>query len=154
MDKPGTALLVMGCPEVPTQTSVVLYLANKLNKAGIDVTVAGTDAALKLTKVADPEGFYIKKLVDVDETIAEMAEKKADFDLVFAFMHSDAGVVYAATIAALSQAKVFALVFGKNAEALAGTIEFPAEKVVAKATHNPTPLKNKLDKVLQQQVIA
>jgi hypothetical protein len=36
------ALLVMGCPEVPVQMSIVLYLSHKLSKAGYDVTVAGT----------------------------------------------------------------------------------------------------------------
>ena len=48
------ALLVMGCPEVPVQMSMVIYLAHKLSHAGWDVTVAGTDAAVKLLKAADP----------------------------------------------------------------------------------------------------
>jgi hypothetical protein len=41
-------LLMMGCPEVPIQTSIALYLSHKLTNLGLDVTVAGTDAATKL----------------------------------------------------------------------------------------------------------
>jgi hypothetical protein len=144
----GKALLVMGCPEVPVQTSIVLYLSNKLQKSGVHVTVAGTDAALKLMKVSDPEGHYIKDTVDLDQCIADLAEKRYDFDLCFVFMHSDAGMTYGATMSAISKAKIYAVIFGKNADALAETVEYPAEKIVAKATHNPTPLKNKIDKVI------
>jgi len=74
----------MGCPEVPVQMSVVLYLSNKLNKSGRDVTVAGTDAALKLLKVADIEGHYVEKTMDVDQCIADIVEKKINFDCCFA----------------------------------------------------------------------
>ncbi|MHC1610798.1 MAG: DUF1890 family protein [Candidatus Methanospirareceae archaeon] len=41
-------LLLLGCPEVPVQTSIALYLASRLKNAGMDVFVAGTDAALDL----------------------------------------------------------------------------------------------------------
>ncbi len=142
------ALLVMGCPEVPVQMSIVLYLSHKLSKAGYDVTVAGTDAAVKLLKVSDPESYYVQKTVDLDQLIADIVEKKIDFDLCFTFMHSDAGMTYGATFSAISMAKLYAVVFGKNAEELAKTIDYPAEKIVAKATHNPNPLKNKIDKVI------
>ena len=141
-------LLVMGCPEVPVQMAIVLYLSHKLSREGYDVTVAGTDAANKLLKVSDPEGHYVQNVVDLDQTIVDLVEKRINFDYCFAFMHSDAGMTYGATISAISQAKLYAVVFGKNAEALAETIEYPAEKIVAKATHNPNPLKNKLDKVV------
>ena len=142
------ALLVMGCPEVPVQTSMVIYLAHKLDKAGYDVTVAGTDAAVKLVKAADPESHYVKKTTDVDQLIGEIVEQKIDFDISFAFMHSDAGMTYGATFSAISKARPYAIVFGKNAEDLAESIDYPAEKIVAKATHNPNPLKNKIDKVV------
>ena len=142
------ALLVMGCPEVPVQMSIAIYLAQKLRKAGYDVTVAGTDAAVKLLKVADFDSYYVQKTVDLDQLIPEIVEKKIDFDLCFAFMHSDAGMTYGATFSAISKAKLYAVVFGKNAEELAKTIDYPAEKIVAKATHNPNPLKNKIDKVI------
>lgn len=145
----GKALLVMGCPEVPVQTSIVLYISNKLQKAGFHVTVAGTDAALKLMKVSDPEGHYIKDTVDLDQCIADLVEKRYDFDLCFVFMHSDAGMTYGATMSAISTAKLYAVIFGKNAESIAESIEYPAEKIVAKAVHNPIPLKNKIDRVIK-----
>ena len=143
-----SALLVMGCPEVPVQMSMVIYLTHKLTRSGWDVTVAGTDAAVKLLKAADPDGYYVKKTVDLDEMIADIVEKKVDFDACFAFMHSDAGMTFGATFSAISKARLFAVVFGKNAEALGESIDYPAEKIVAKATHNPNPLKNKIDKVI------
>jgi hypothetical protein len=148
IEEKGKALLVMGCPEVPVQTGIVLYLTNKLQKAGFQVTVAGTDAALKLVRVSDPEGHYIKNTLDLDSCIADLAEKRYDFDLCFVFMHNDAGMTYGATFSVLSRARLYALIFGRGAEALAETIEYPAEKIVAKAVHNPMPLKNKIDRVI------
>lgn len=56
-------LLMMGCPEVPIQTSIALYLSHKLTQSGFDVTVAGTNAATKLLKISDSDGYYAKKLV-------------------------------------------------------------------------------------------
>ncbi len=147
MSQGKKALLVMGCPEVPVQMSMAIYLSHKLSRAGYDVTVAGTDAAVKLLKAADPESYYVQKTVDIDQIIGDIVEKKIDYDLCFAFMHSDAGMTYGATFSAISQARLFAVVFGKNAEALGESIDYPAEKIVAKATHNPNPLKNKIDKV-------
>ena len=63
-------------------------------------------------------------------------------------MHSDAGLTYAATMSAISCAKMYAVIFGNNAESLSDAVDFPAEKIVAKAVHNPIPLKNKIDKVI------
>lgn len=143
------ALLMMGCPEVPIQTSIALYLSHKLTNMGFDVTVAGTDAATKLLKVSDSDGYYAKTLVDLDKTLEDIIEKRKDFDICFAFMHSDAGMTYAATMSAISQAKLFSIVFGGHAEDLAETIEFDCEKIVAKAVHNPVQLKNKLDKIIE-----
>jgi len=148
MSEGKKALLVMGCPEVPVQMSMVIYLTHKLTRAGYDVTVAGTDAAVKLLRAADPEGYYVQKTADIDQMIGDIVEKKTDFDLCFAFMHSDAGMAYGATFSSISRAKLYAVVFGKNAEALAESIDYPAEKIVAKAVHNPNPLKNKIDKVV------
>ena len=147
MSEDKRALLVMGCPEVPVQMSMVIYLTHKLKKSGWDVTVAGTNAATKLLKVADPDGYYVQKMVDLDRLIADVVEKKYDFDICFAFMHSDAGMTYGATFSAISQARLYAVVCGKNAEVLAESIDYPAEKIVAVAAHNPAPLKNKIDKV-------
>jgi hypothetical protein len=63
-------------------------------------------------------------------------------------MHNDAGATYAATVSAISRAKMHAVIFGKNAEELADTVNLPGEKIVAKAVHNPIPLKNKIDRVV------
>ena len=139
----------MGCPEVPIQTSIALYLSHKLTNLGFDVTVAGTGAATQLLKVSDSDGYYAKKLVNLDNTLEDVIEKRMDFDICFAFMHNDAGMTYAATMSAISQAKLYSIVFGRNAEALAETIEFDCEKIVAVDVHNPIRLKNKLDKVVE-----
>jgi hypothetical protein len=143
-------LLMMGCPEVPIQTSIALYLSHKLTNSGFDVTVAGTGAATTLLRVSDSDSYYVKKLVNLDKTLEDVIEKRADFDICFAFMHNDAGMTYAATMSALSEAKLYSIVFGRNAEALAETIEFDCDKIIEKAAHNPVQLKNKLDKVLEE----
>jgi hypothetical protein len=142
-------LLMMGCPEIPIQTSIALYLSHKLTNLGFDVTVAGTDAVIKLLKVSDSDGYYVKKMVDLDKTLEDIIEKRMDFDICFAFMHNDAGMTYAATISAISQAKLYSVIFGRNAETLAESIEFDTEKIVAKDVHNPIRLKSKLDKVIE-----
>jgi hypothetical protein len=145
-------LLMMGCPEVPIQTSIALYLSNKLNKSGFDVTVAGNDAVIKLLKVSDFDGYYVKKMVNLDKTLEDIIEKRVDFDICFAFMHNDSGMTFATTMSAISQAKMYSVIFGKNAEALEEAIEFDCVKIVAKDVHNPTRLKNKLDTVMGEMV--
>jgi hypothetical protein len=143
-------LLMLGCPEVPIQTSIALYLSHKLNKSGFDVTVAGNDAVIKLLKVSDSDGYYVKKMVNLDKTLEDIIEKRLDFDICFAFMHNDSGMTFAATMSAISQAKMYSVIFGRNAEALEEAIEFDCVKIVAKDVHNPTRLKNKLDKVMEE----
>ncbi len=143
-------LLMMGCPEIPIQTSIALYLSHRLTTLGFDVTVAGTTAASKLLKVSDFDGYYVKKLVDLDKTLEDIIEKRTDFDICFAFMHNDAGMTYATTMSSISQAKMYSIVFGRNAEVLAETIEFDCEKVVSPDVHNPVRLKNKLDKMIEE----
>jgi hypothetical protein len=140
---------MMGCPEIPIQTSIALYLSHKLTNLGFDVTVAGTDAVIKLLTISDPDSHYVKKMVDLDKTLEDIIEKRTDFDTCFAFMHNDSGMTYAATMSAISQARLYSVIFGRNAELLAEAIEFDTEKVVAKDVHNPIRLKSKLDKVLE-----
>jgi hypothetical protein len=151
-DAPKRVLLMMGCPEVPVQMSIALYLSHRLTKAGLDVTVAGTDAALKLLAVSDADGHYVKNVMDLDLCLADIIEKRREFDVCFAFMHNDAGMTFAATMSAISTALLYVVVFGKNAEHLAETIEFKCQKIVAKAVHNPMPLKNKIDRVIEELV--
>jgi hypothetical protein len=143
-----TAVLVLGCPQVPVQTGIALYLMSQLRKRGISSTIAGNRAARLLIEVSDPERHYISEVMDLDRYIADLADKKRQFDYHFVFIHNDAGVSYAATVQALTQKTVIALIYGEHFQDVAGEIEFPCEKVMAKAVHNPMPLKNKLDEVL------
>jgi hypothetical protein len=139
------ALLVLGCPEVPVQTSIALYLMGVLQKRGIHPVVAGTKAARALLDVADSDRHYVGDLIDLDQCIGEIAEKRRDADLCFVFIHKDSGISYAATMASLLQGKIYALVFGDHAQDLADQITFPIHLITARATHNPAPLKNRID---------
>ncbi|MDD1673004.1 MAG: DUF1890 domain-containing protein [Methanomicrobiales archaeon] len=139
------ALLVLGCPEVPVQTSIALYLMHILRKKGIRPIVAGTKAARTLLDIADIDRHYLGDLVDLDQCIGEIAEKRMDADLCFVFIHKDSGISYAATMSSLLQGKVYALVFGDKAQELSQQITFSVGVITARVTHNPTPLKNKID---------
>ncbi len=147
------ALILLGCPQVPVQTSMALYLVHNLAQRGIRPVIAGTPAARKLMEVADPDRHYLEEMTDIDAAIDEITEKRRDFDLCFVFIHNDSGVAYAGTMAYISKARVYALIFGEHAEDLAGEIEFHCEVVAAKATHNPMPLKRRLDEVMQWAVL-
>ena len=142
-----TALIVLGCPQVPVQTSIAFYLINRLKKAGITPVVAGNRAANTLLVVADTDRHYIGEVMDLDRAVALIADKKRDFDLCFVFIHNDAGVSYAATMGAISKARLFALVYGEHFEDQAKKIDFPCTTIAAKAVHNPLPLKKALDEV-------
>jgi hypothetical protein len=146
------ALLLLGCPELPVQTGVALYLASKLKEAGMAVFVAGTDAALHLLRVSDPQGHYVdaERMINLDKCIESLAEKRIDFDLCTVFVHNDAGISYLATIQSISNAKLFAIIFGSDAESISGQIDFECEKLVAKAVHNPIPLKKKIDSMMKE----
>ncbi len=63
------------------------------------------------------------------------------------FIHNDAGISYAATMAAISKARLFVLIYGEHQEDLVGQITFPCTKIAAKAVHNPLPLKKAIDEV-------
>jgi hypothetical protein len=132
---------------------MALYLVHNLAQRGIRPVIAGTPAARKLMEVADPGRHYLEEMTDIDAAIDEITEKRRDFDLCFVFIHNDSGVAYAGTMAYISKARVYALIFGEHAEDLAGEIEFPCEVVAAKATHNPMPLKRRLDEVMQWAVL-
>ena len=144
---PKTALLVLGCPQVPVQTSIALYLINRLKKAGITPVVAGNRSANTLLVVADTDRHYLGEVMDLDRAIALIAEKKRDFDRCFVFIHNDAGVTYAATMGAISRAKLFVIIYGEHYEEQRKKIDFPCTTIAAKAVHNPLPLKKVLDEV-------
>jgi hypothetical protein len=145
--QPKTALLVLGCPQVPVQTSIALYLMNRLKKAGITPVVAGNKAANTLLVVADPDRHYLGEVMDLDRAVAQISDKKRDFDTCYVFIHNDAGVSYAATMGAISKAKLFTIVYGEHYEDQVKKIEFPCTTIAAKAVHNPLPLKKAIDEV-------
>jgi len=145
--KAPTALLVLGCPQVPVQTSIALYLINRLKKAGITPVVAGNKAANTLLVVSDPDRHYLGEVIDLDRAVGLISDKKRDFDRCFVFIHNDAGVSYAATMGAISHAKLYALVYGEHYEEEAKKIDFPCTVIAAKAVHNPLPLKKAIDEV-------
>ncbi|MGD0535302.1 DUF1890 domain-containing protein [Methanoregula sp.] len=144
---PKTALLVLGCPQVPVQTSIALYLVSRFKKAGITPIIAGNKAANTLLVVADPDRHYLGEVMDLDRAVAQIMEKKRDFDRCFVFIHNDAGISYAATMSAISKAKLYVLVYGEHQEDLVQQITFPCTKIAAKAVHNPLPLKKAIDEV-------
>ena len=145
--QPATALLVLGCPQVPVQTSIALYVISRLKRAGIVPVVAGNKAANMLLVIADPDRHYLGEVMDLDRAVAQISEKKRDFDRCFVFIHNDAGISYAATMGAISHGKLFTLVYGEHFEELVSQIEFPCTTIAAKAVHNPLPLKKALDEV-------
>ncbi|NYT06428.1 MAG: DUF1890 domain-containing protein [Methanomicrobiales archaeon] len=146
----GTALVMLGCPQVPIQTSAALYLVHGLRKAGIPVTIAGTPSARALLEVADPERVYLDEVVDLDACIGFIAEGERDFSMSFVFVHNDAGVAYVASLAAMSKGRVHAVVFGGSTEEIVAQLQqVPCEIITARGSHNPLPMKKKLDGVLQ-----
>jgi len=146
------ALIVLGCPESSVQTAITLYLANKLKKEKIRVVVAGTRSAVNLIKVSDFERNYVDETVDLDRCIEDLAEKRIDFDLCFVFVHKDAGISYLATMHSISDAQLFAIISGGDAEAFESMVDFECEKIVAKTSHNPIPLKKRIDQVITWDV--
>ncbi len=145
---PASALLVLGCPEVPVQQALALYVAHQLRKRGTPVHAAGNPAVLNLLKVSDPEKHYLPSTQVLEQCIEEIVEKKRDCSLCIAFAHSDAGITYAATMRHLLPAsRLVVIVFGKDPDPLAALIEFPCEKIIDKAVHNPMQLRKKINGV-------
>ena len=136
------ALLLLGCPELPVQNSIAAYLTSLLKDAGLSVFVAGTDAALRLLEVSDTKGYYIgtESMIELDKCIEYLAEKRVDYDFCFVFVYNKQGLSYLTTIRSISNAKLFAIIFGTDSESLAGEIDFECEKLISRAVHNPMPL--------------
>ncbi|HPD75368.1 MAG TPA: DUF1890 domain-containing protein [Methanoregulaceae archaeon] len=145
---PASALLVLGCPEVPVQQALALHIAFKFRKRGTAVHVTGNPAVLNLLKVSDPEKRYLPETSILEKCIKELVEKKRDPELCIVFAHSDAGITYAATMRHLLPAsRLVVIIFGKDPEPLAALIDFPCEKIVEKAVHNPMQLRKKVNEV-------
>jgi threonyl-tRNA synthetase len=147
VDTDRRVLLVMGCPEVPVQMGIGLYLAHMFRTTGKEVTVAGNPSVLQLLRVSDPDRHYVTAMMDLDRCIEQLVEKKKDYGIVVTFAHNDAGISYAATMRHISKGRLVVLVFGRNAESLAAQIDFPCEKVVEAAVHNPGKLRQKVNEV-------
>ncbi len=139
------ALLVMGCPEVAVQTSLVIYTSHLLSNIGCQVLIAGNNSALELTRMADPEGHYIKSTADLDATIGDLAQKVFEPDICYVFIHNDAGISYLATVNALISGEAVGVIFGHEPQKLVTQCEEADLTCIwAKAVHNPRPLKSKL----------
>lgn len=145
-DERKKALLMLGCPEVPVQTSLAIYTLDLLVKSGTRVTIAGNNAALGLVRTADPGGHYIKDTADLDATIGGLAEKRVDADICYVFIHNDAGVSYLATAAALISGEAVGIIFGNDAQTLAQQCDDAGlENIWARAVHNPKPIISKVN---------
>ena len=140
-----TALLLLGCPEVPVQMGIALYLAGRLEKCGIRVTVAGNPSVIQLARVSDPDQHYVKRVMNLEKAMADLIEGRVHPDITVAFAHNDAGISYAATVRHVSPSRLYLIIFGKEAEELAHLAEFDCEKIVERAVHNPGQLKKKID---------
>ncbi|MCQ8894789.1 MAG: DUF1890 domain-containing protein [Methanolinea sp.] len=142
------ALLVLGCPQVPVQTAIALYLMHSLRRLGVRPVVAGNQAARMLIEVSDPAHHYAGEMVDLDGCITELAAGKRKYDYFMVFVHNDAGVSYGATVQSITGKKVVLIIYGEHFSEISDSVDFPCEKIAAKAVHNPMPLKKKIDEVL------
>lgn len=146
------ALILLGCPEAPSQTPLAVYATYKLKEVGYDVTIASTPSAMKLLEVTDPEGFYVTNKVDIENCLENLNEK--DYDLLFGFVHKDAAAAYFITFYHILNTKSVALVFEKDIDLVEKFINdvqesTSAEIISARAYHNPTPLKVKVDRYIK-----
>ena len=141
-------LLVLGCPEVPVQQALALYCAHQFGEHGEDLRIAGNKAVLQLLRISDLKKVYAKKLMDLDRCIEDLSTKKLRPSVCIVFAHSDAGISYATTVRYLTEGRLVAVVFGREAETLGAQLDIPCEKIVEKAVHNPGQLRKKLDEVM------
>lgn len=147
------ALVLLGCPEAPSQTPMAVYAAYKLSEMDYDVTIAANPAASKLIKVSDPKNVYVEKIVDLDNCLNSLNE--GDYDLLVGFVHKDAAASFFITFYHILQCESIALVFEKDMELLESYVDMVDEntdaKIVAvKAFHNPTPIRVRFDKALEE----
>lgn len=147
------ALVLLGCPESPSQAPMAVYVTQKLAKMDYDVTVASTPAASKLLEVSDPDEYYIKNKIDIESSLATLDE--GSYDILVGFVHKDAAASYFVTFYNILNCEAIALIFEKDPELLE---EFEnivkkntkAKIVAVRAFHNPTPLRVKFDKVVEK----
>ncbi|TAJ44533.1 DUF1890 domain-containing protein [Methanofollis fontis] len=145
-------LILLGCPEAPAQVSLALHLAHGLRSMGLDPVITGNPSSRKLVEMADPDRHYCSGMIDLDACIESMATGEADYVVSFVLIHIESGVSYAGTLSAISQGRVVAVVFGRDADSLADLIDFPCEKVVVATVHKPGPLRAAIAKVMTWDV--
>ncbi|HTX60889.1 MAG TPA: DUF1890 domain-containing protein [Methanobacterium sp.] len=147
------ALILLGCPEAPSQTPMAVYAVYRLTSMGFEVTVASTPSAMKLLDVSDPEGFYVKNKIDIESCLENLNE--GAYDLLVGFVHKDAAVSYFVTFYHILNTTSLAVVFEKDRDLLENYVKTIQENteanlVSARAYHNPTPLRVKFDRAIKE----
>lgn len=149
----GDVLIFIGCPQIPAQSPLVLYIADFIKDAGHNPVVASNPSARQLVKASDMKGHYVKDYKDVERTINEIADG-LKYKLIISLIHNDAGLTYTSTVAALSpDSTIVSVFFGEHAYDLENECGYETEKIVAPVTHNTRPLLAKLDEVLEWAVL-
>lgn len=148
------ALVLLGCPETPSQTPMAVHVFNKLTNLGYDTTIAANPAAKKLVKISDPEDYYHLNLVDLERLLGEI--NPGDFDLLVGFVHKDAAASFFVTFEQILQCKSLALVFSRDADEVAEFVSMIEESgsnasiAAVRAFHNPSPIKVKFDRAIKE----
>ncbi len=150
------ALILLGCPESPSQTPLAIYAAYQLELKGLQVTVAGTPSALKMLEISDPNKQYLKHKTDIESCLDTLEEET--YDILLGFAHNDAAVSYFITFYHILQVPAISVVFARDPVLLQElekevTETTKARIVSARAYHNPTPLKVRLDQAINELVI-
>lgn len=147
------ALILLGCPEAPSQTPMAVYAVHKLTSMGYEVLVASTPSALKLLEVSDPDEYYVKNKIDIESCLDSLEEDS--FDLLLGFVHKDAAVSYFVTFYHILNTTSLAVVFERDpqlVEKFEKDIKESTDAITvsARAYHNPTPIRVKFDRALKQ----
>lgn len=92
-------------------------------------------------------------MINIDKCLNEI--KPHDYDLLIGFVHKDAAASFFVTFYHILQTKSIALIFEKNLDLLEEYVNIVSENtdaqiVAVKAYHNPTPLKIKFDKAIEE----
>lgn len=148
------ALILIGCPQIPVQSPLVLYIADFLQDAKVNPVVAANPSAKQLVRVSDPKGHYVSNYCDLEKTIAGLSEGTVSYPLIVSLVHNDAGLTFTATAAAVSpKSTIVTVFFGEHAYELADEAEYPTEKITAPLTHNVKGIIPHLEEVLEWAVL-
>ena len=95
------ALIFIGCPQIPVQAPLVLYIADFLKDAGVTPVVAANPSAKQLVRTSDPKGHYVSEFRDLERTVNDLAEGKVSYPLIISLMQE--GLLSAATFTILRE---------------------------------------------------